>query len=231
MRTVDMCTPLCVKWRSFSRSFSSRSSHACLAEDKVKAWRSFDSVGWRMLKECTEGLKGQHLVDLGPDYEIAAGEIDEIVQALDKVGASVYLADENISLSACEVSMTCVATACFSTSLHWSPTKMIQVIRHEGHAAQDCMAGTLNNTFTALTIQKRLYRIDSTWRWAYLPKKVLPLKLKQCGRCMSRTRPSKHWKFVEVPRKCGTLHAHAFDRRMVEKRVSCESKVRSTGLK
>ena len=31
------------------------------------------------------------------------------------------------------------------------PTKMIQVIRHEGwHAAQDCMAGTLDNTFTAL---------------------------------------------------------------------------------
>ena len=31
------------------------------------------------------------------------------------------------------------------------PTKLLQVIRHEGwHAAQDCMAGTIKNTFTAL---------------------------------------------------------------------------------
>ena len=66
-----------------------------LAEDKVKAWRSFDSVGCMMLRECTEGVKKVSTwSDLGPDYEIAAGEIDEIVQALEKVGASVYLADE-----------------------------------------------------------------------------------------------------------------------------------------
>ena len=48
-----------------------------------------------MLKECTEGVKRlKSWEDLGPEYEIAAAEIDELIQAMDKVGAAVYLADE-----------------------------------------------------------------------------------------------------------------------------------------
>ena len=37
---------------------------------------------------------------LGPEYEIAAAELDEIIEALKKVG-SVYLADENTSRCGC----------------------------------------------------------------------------------------------------------------------------------
>ena len=60
------------------------------AQDKVKAWRSFDSVGCMMLKECTEGVRRlKSWEDLGPEYEIAATELDEIIQAMDKVGAAV----------------------------------------------------------------------------------------------------------------------------------------------
>ena len=124
-----------------------------LAEDKVKAWRSFDSVGCMMLRECTEGVKKVSTwSDLGPDYEIAAGEIDEIVQALDKVGASVYLADEKYFAFRMRGVYDVRGNSMFLNEFYIDqPTKMIQVIRHEGwHAAQDCMAGTLDNTFTAL---------------------------------------------------------------------------------
>ena len=48
-----------------------------------------------MLRECTEGVKQvRSWADLGPEYEIAAAELDEIIKAMDKVGAGVYLADE-----------------------------------------------------------------------------------------------------------------------------------------
>ena len=151
-----------------------------LAEDKVKAWRSFDSVGCMMLKECTEGVKKVSTwSDLGPDYEIAAGEIDEIVQALDKVGASVYLADEKYFAFRMRGVYDVRGNSMFLNEFYIDqPTKMIQVIRHEGwHAAQDCMAGTLNNTFTALIHPEEAVP-DWIRRGAErtYPKKVLPFE-------------------------------------------------------
>ena len=124
-----------------------------LAQDKVKAWRSFDSVGCMMLKECTEGVKRLRTwADLGAEYEIAAAELDEIIQAMDKVGAAVYLADEKYFALRMRGVYDVRGNNIFLNEFYIDqPTKIIQVIRHEGwHAAQDCMAGTLDNTFTAL---------------------------------------------------------------------------------
>ena len=151
-----------------------------LAEDKVKAWRSFDSVGCMMLKECTEGVKKVSTwSDLGPEYEIAAGEIDEIVQALEKVGASVYLADEKYFAFRMRGVYDVRGNSMFLNAFYIDqPTKMIQVIRHEGwHAAQDCMAGTLDNTFTALIHPEEAVP-DWIRRGAErtYPKKVLPFE-------------------------------------------------------
>ena len=151
-----------------------------LAEDKVKAWRSFDSVGCMMLKECTEGVKKVSTwSDLGPEYEIAAEEIDEIVQALDKVGAAVYLADEKYFAFRMRGVYDVRGNSMFLNAFYIDqPTKMIQVIRHEGwHAAQDCMAGTLDNTFTALIHPEEAVP-DWIRRGAErtYPKKVLPFE-------------------------------------------------------
>ena len=151
-----------------------------LAEDKVKAWRSFDSVGCMMLRECTEGVKKVSTwSDLGPEYEIAAGEIDEIVQALEKVGASVYLADEKYFAFRMRGVYDVRGNSMFLNEFYIDqPTKMIQVIRHEGwHAAQDCMAGTLDNTFTALIHPEEAVP-DWIRRGAErtYPKKVLPFE-------------------------------------------------------
>ena len=150
------------------------------AEEKVKSWRSFDSVGCMMLKECTEGVrKISTWSDLGPEYEIAAGEIDEIVQALDKVGASVYLADEKYFAFRMRGVYDVRGNSMFLNEFYIDqPTKMIQVIRHEGwHAAQDCMAGTLDNTFTALIHPEEAVP-DWIRRGAErtYPKKVLPFE-------------------------------------------------------
>jgi len=177
------------------------------AEDKVKAWRSFDSVGCMMLKECTEGVKKVSTwSDLGPEYEIAAEEIDEIVQALDKVGAAVYLADEKYFAFRMRGVYDVRGNSMFLNEFYIDqPTKMIQVIRHEGwHAAQDCMAGTLNNTFTALihpeeavpdwirrgaerTYPKNVLPFEAEAMWAMYVEDKTVEALKVCGG------PTKMW--------------------------------------
>ena len=124
-----------------------------LAQDKVKTWRSFDSVGCMMLRECTDGVRQvKSWEDLGPEYEIAAAELDQIIQAMDKVGAAVYIANEKYFALRMRGVYDVRGNNMFLNEFYIDqPTKIIQVIRHEGwHAAQDCMAGTLNNTFTAL---------------------------------------------------------------------------------
>lgn len=123
------------------------------AQDKVKTWRSFDSVGCMMLKECTEGIRQiRSWEDLGPEYKIAAAELNGIIQALEKVGAAVYIADEKYFAFRMRGVYDVRGNSMFLNEFYIDqPTKLIQVIRHEGwHAAQDCMAGTLANTFTAL---------------------------------------------------------------------------------
>jgi hypothetical protein len=151
-----------------------------LAEDKVKSWRSLDSVGCMMLRECTEGVIQLHSwAELGPDYEIAAAELDAIIEALKKVGSAIYLADEKYFMLRMRGVYDVRGNSIFLNKFYLDqPTKMIQVIRHEGwHAAQDCMAGTLNNTYTAL-----IHTEDSVPDWVRrgaeltYPKNVRPFE-------------------------------------------------------
>ena len=124
-----------------------------LAQDKVKSWRSLDSVGCMMLRECTEGVRQlKSWEDLGPEYEIAATELNQIIQAMDKVGAAVYIADEKYFPLRMRGVYDVRGNNIFLNEFYIDqPTKIIQVIRHEGwHAAQDCMAGTIDNNFIAI---------------------------------------------------------------------------------
>ena len=124
-----------------------------LAEDKVKTWRSFDSLGCMMLRECKDDVvELTTWSELGPEYGIAAEELDAIIAALKKVGATIYLADERYFAFRMRGVYDVRFNNIFLNKFYLDqPTKMIQVIRHEGwHTAQDCMAGTLENTFTAL---------------------------------------------------------------------------------
>ena len=124
-----------------------------LAEDKVKSWRSFDSLGCMMLRECKEEvLELISWSELGPEYVVAAEELDAIIAALKKIGATIYLADEKYFAFRMRGVYDVRFNNIFLNKFYLDqPTRMIQVIRHEGwHTAQDCMAGTLENTFTAL---------------------------------------------------------------------------------
>lgn len=177
------------------------------AQDKVKSWRSLDSVGCMMLKECTEGVRQvRSWEDLGPEYEIAAAELNGIIQALDKVGAAVYIADEKYFAFRMRGVYDVRGNSMFLNKFYIDqPTKLIQVIRHEGwHAAQDCMAGTLDNTFTALiypekavpdwirrgaerTYSKNVLPFEAEAMWAMYVENKTVEALEVCGS------PKKMW--------------------------------------
>ena len=182
-----------------------------LAQDKVKAWRSFDSVGCMMLKECTEGVKQvKAWTDFGPKYKIAAAELNEIIEALNTVGAAIYLADEKYFALRMRGVYDVRGNNMFLNEFYIDqPTKMIQVIRHEGwHAAQDCMAGTLDNTFTALihpekavpdwirrgaerTYSKNVLPFEAEAMWAMYVENKTVEALRICGS------PKKMWEYYK----------------------------------
>ena len=171
------------------------------AQDKVKTWRSFDSVGCMMLRECTEGIRQvKSWKDFGPEYQIAAAELDAIIQAMDKVGAAIYIADEKYFALRMRGVYDVRGNNIFLNEFYIDqPTKIIQVIRHEGwHAAQDCMAGTLDNTFTALihpeeavpdwirrgaerTYPKNVLPFEAEAMWAMYVENKTVEALKVCG--------------------------------------------------
>ena len=171
------------------------------AQDKVKTWRSFDSVGCMMLRECTEGVRQvKSWKDFGPEYEIVATELDEIIQAMVKVGAAIYIADEKYFALRMRGVYDVRGNNIFLNEFYINqPTKIIQVIRHEGwHAAQDCMAGTLDNTFTALiypenavpdwirrgaerTYPENVLQFEAEAMWAMYVENKTVEALKVCG--------------------------------------------------
>jgi len=123
------------------------------SQERVKTWRSYDSMGCMMLRECTEyTTEVLSWRDLGGNYELWKGELDVILSSLKSIGVGVFVADERYFLRDVRGLYDVKGNNFFlNRSYLYQPTKMIQVIRHEGwHVAQDCMAGTLDNTFTAL---------------------------------------------------------------------------------
>jgi len=123
------------------------------ADPEVKTWHSLDSMGCMMLRECTIGTdKITSWRDLGTAYEVWDAELDSILTSLTDIGVNVYLADERYFLGNTRGLYNVKGNNFFLNRAYLSePTRMVQVIRHEGwHVAQDCMAGTIDNTFTGL---------------------------------------------------------------------------------
>jgi hypothetical protein len=161
------------------------------AEQKIN-WRSFDSLGCLMLRECTEGvLKVRSWEDLGPEYEGFGEELDSIISSLNAVGASLYLAESKHFAFNMRGVYDVRRNNIFLNDYYLDqPTRLVQVIRHEGwHAAQDCMAGTMDNTFTAL-----IHAEEAVPDWIRrgaertYPKNVLPFEAEAMWAMYSETK-------------------------------------------
>lgn len=163
-----------------------------VAEERVKTWRSLDSMGCMMLRECEEGVvKIGTWRDLGLDYELWADELNLIFKSLEAIGVDVYIADERYFLHNTRGVYNVVGNNFFLNRHYlYQPTKMVQVIRHEGwHAAQDCMAGTMDNSLTGLIFEE-----EKVPKWIRrgaertYPAKVVPFEAEAMWAMYSKTR-------------------------------------------
>lgn len=120
-------------------------------------YKSYHSLGCLLLKECTEGVQQitsvQDLEDFyGVDYSEIATEGNKIFAELDRLGIEVWLSDSKYFPVNHRGAYYTVGNNFFlNKDFMDAPHHFISVMRHEGwHAAQDCMAGSLDNTMIAV---------------------------------------------------------------------------------
>ena len=128
-------------------------------EDKItKGYNTMDAMGCMLLKECTDGVdrinSSIDLMKAYPDanWDPVADEFDYIMIAFKNIGVNVYLADEKyFPFSHRGVYHTVSNHFYLNKAYMYRPHILMSVVRHEGwHAAQDCMAGTIDNSMIAI---------------------------------------------------------------------------------
>lgn len=129
------------------------------AHEKVEPF-TMGAMGCMLLRECTENVRPvnsiQDIKDSYPDvdYSLVADEFNSMVESLRKVGVGVFLADSKWFPPGNRGVYHTVGNNFFLNDafMHRQGTLM-SVTRHEGwHAAQDCMAGTIDNSLIALIL-------------------------------------------------------------------------------
>ena len=140
------------------------------AEPKVKGWNTMDSMGCMLLRDCTKNVKRitsiQDIADYYPDsnYSGVAAEFNSILSSLNKVGVNVFLGDQRYFPKMHRGVYHTVGNNFFlNTRFMHRPGTLMSVMRHEGwHAAQDCMAGTINNSLVAIIMPEE--EVPLLWR-------------------------------------------------------------------
>ena len=153
-------------------------------EDKItKGFYTNDSMGCMLLRECTEDVEQIWGVDqlkaIYPDsnWDPVAIEFSRILGALTLLDIKVFLADEKYFPVGHRGVYHIVSNNFFLNKTFMKrPSVLISVMRHEGwHAAQDCMAGTIENDIIAVI--KNTEDVPTFWRemaeYTY-PESIVP---------------------------------------------------------
>ncbi len=141
-------------------------------EDKLtKGYYTFDAMGCMLLRECTEGVKEVHsLLDISSQYEEpekfthVSREFNNMLTSLHTVGVKVFLADEKyFPVGHRGVYHTVSNNFYLNRRFMHRPHVLMSVMRHEGwHAAQDCMAGTIDNSLIAIIMDEE--KVPMIWQ-------------------------------------------------------------------
>ena len=125
----------------------------------TKGYHSMDAMGCMLLRECTDDVEEVFsLLDVSTNYEdperftFVSAEFNTMLMTLNQIGIKVYLADEKyFPLGHRGVYHTVSNNFFLNKKYMDEPHILMQVMRHEGwHAAQDCMAGTIENSMIAI---------------------------------------------------------------------------------
>ena len=160
-------------------------SPAFAGEDKItKGFNSMDSMGCMLLRECTKDVEEVYsLIDISTKYKDperytpVAEEFNQLLVTLNQIGVNVYLADSRyFPVMHRGVYHTVSNNFFLNKSFMGRPHILMSVMRHEGwHAAQDCMAGTIDNSLIAIIMPED--SVPPIWREmveATYPKSAWP---------------------------------------------------------
>jgi hypothetical protein len=137
-----------------------------------------------LLGECTDGVtKVYSMLDISSQYpnteEFTAvtGEFHNMLHSLNQVGVNVFLADQKYFPYGHRGVYHTVSNNFFLNKDYMGkPSTLMMVMRHEGwHAAQDCMAGTIDNSLIAIIMPED--EVPMIWRVMAertYPKSALP---------------------------------------------------------
>ena len=133
---------------------------ALAGEDKItKGYNSMDAMGCMLVRECKNDVEEVHsLLDISSQYDnteeftSVAHEFNTMLMSMNQVGIKVFLADQRyFPIMHRGVYHTVSNNVYLNRRYMNQPHILMQLMRHEGwHAAQDCMAGTINNSMIAI---------------------------------------------------------------------------------
>jgi len=144
-----------------------------LADDSkiTKGYYTNDSMGCMLLRECTDGVAEiNNLLDISSQYPNTssftpiATEFNIMLVSLKRIGVKVFLADEKyFPVGHRGVYHTVGNNFFLNKAFMHRPGVLMSVMRHEGwHAAQDCMAGTIDNSLIAIIMPED--SVPTFWR-------------------------------------------------------------------
>ena len=127
-----------------------------LADPEIERWKTSHAMGCMMVQDCTDGEEEvTKWEDLGPQFEPFSDELGLLISELNKMGVKVFLADDKYFWSLTRGLYYVKGNNMFLNKKYLNNALMMtKVVRHEAwHATQDCMAGTIDNTLTAVILQ------------------------------------------------------------------------------
>ena len=126
---------------------------------KDSEYFTMHSMGCMLLQECTDDVEEiTSILDVSSQYSnteqfySVANEFNNMLSSLNAIGVKVFLADQKyFPVSHRGVYHTVSNNFFLNKAFMGRPNVLMSVMRHEGwHAAQDCMAGTIDNSMIAI---------------------------------------------------------------------------------
>ena len=127
--------------------------------NKIRSWKTNHSMGGMLLRECKEDVEEVFsLLDISgqypntEEYTKHSPEFNSMLVTLNQIGVKVFLADEKyFPVGHRGVYHTVTNNFYLNRDHMGDPGVLMMLMRHEGwHAAQDCMAGTIDNSMIAI---------------------------------------------------------------------------------
>ena len=147
--------------------------------EPTKGYYTMDAMGCMILRECTKDVEEVFsMLDISSNYPNAEEytgvslEFNNMLMSLNQIGVKVYLADERYFPKMHRGVYHTVSNNFFLNKKYMDdPAALMMVMRHEGwHAAQDCMAGSIENSMIAIIHNEE----DVPMLWRVMVERTYP---------------------------------------------------------